>query len=85
MAKDKRKKKYFQGLEHYKPEIQAGHTTEMMSEESQTTFRALKRDLNWLLVLIISFVLLLTGLTLLDKKTTILTEIAHKISSIVIK
>ena len=82
---DKRKKKYFQGLEHLKSEIETSQETTAVTEESLVESRFLKKDLIKVIILMIIFIVVIAGLTVLDKQTTYLTDIAQKITSIFIK
>lgn len=86
MAKDKRKKKYFQGLEHLRPQIESAQTGQVIREdEFLPSAKFLKSDLIKVMILVISFLVILAGLTVLDKNTDILTKTATKITSLIIK
>jgi len=86
MAKDKRKKKYFQGLEHLKAQAVNSNTENVQVDEKLVIgSQYLRGDLIRVVILVFTFLLVLTGLTILDKKTDILTNLAHKIASLVIK
>lgn len=90
MSKDKRKKKYFQGMEHLQQ--QAIQTSQSMVRDqggvvAGTTIESgyIKKDLRNVIVSMGIIVLLMVGLTILDKKTDKLTVFAEKITSVVIK
>jgi len=86
MAKDKRKKKYFQGLEHLRKEHENAPTQgTITSEEFLPSARFLKKDLTKVLIMVCSFLIILAGLTIIDKKTEILSDLASKITAIFIK
>ena len=87
MAKDRRKKKYFQGMEHLQhttitsPTTAAGASQESLDKEHAFV----RRDLIGVLVIMAVIAGILTGLTILDKKTDRLTVFAEKITSAVVK
>lgn len=85
MAKDKRKKKYFQGIEHLEQEYVVSQEKSENIVSNKEEYRYLKKDLLTIILLILIFFGVLTGLTLLDKNTNYLTNLASKITSYFIK
>ena len=90
MSKDKRKKKFFQGMEHlredvnrsqFNPAVQSGGT--LGGNQLEHTY--IKKDLLGVLVLMGLILIILVGLTIVDKRTDKLTQFAEKITSVVIK
>jgi hypothetical protein len=90
MSKDKRKKKYFQGMEHLQHQaIQqpapSANAQVSLGTQISTESEYIKKDLRNVIILMSIIVLLMAGLTILDKKTDKLTTFAEKITSVVIK
>ena len=88
MAKDKRKKKFFQGMEHLHTEIENTTTKNDIKEElkdSPVLLSTLKKDLLSVILLMSLFVLILIILMVFDKTSSSLTIFAGKITSLFIK
>jgi hypothetical protein len=91
MSKDKRKRKFFQGMEHLADQAQKNVSAPTIQQSAGTDPASslehayVRRDLFGVLVMMSVIALILVGLTILDKKTDKLTVFAEKITSIVIK
>ena len=89
MAKDKRKRKYFQGMEHLKHEVEdvSDHSIMPGLDDQQPSLERslLRKDLIFIILLMSLFFLVLVGLMVLDKNSDYLSVLAEKISSLLIK
>ncbi len=91
MSKDKRKKKFFQGMEHLQsndsfssPVISVQHTS-VMSENEILQHKYVKGDLFRVISLVVFLLCVLGGLMYLDQTTSKVQYMAEKITSIVIR
>lgn len=92
MSKDKRKRKFFQGMEHLREQAVANNQPVISQNGNQpanagtsieTTY--IKKDLVGVGILMGIIILILVGMAVLDKKTDKLTVFAEKVTSFVIK
>lgn len=94
MPKDKRKKKFFQGMEHLTDQegsLSASSTiatpinTDNYSNVPSAQHMHIRKDLIRVIVLISCLLLILIGLTILDKNSNTVQLLAEKITSLIIK
>ncbi len=96
MPKDKRKKKYLQGMEHLKPVAPAQSQEDVIqysrqSSESMgpvpdnTEHSVLKKELTTVLIIMTLLFLTLVTLMYIDRSSSILLELAEKITSFFVK
>jgi len=89
MAKDKRKKKMLQGMEHLKAEIEHDTTVDKVSQvkvpKSSVEHLLLKKDLIFIILLMSLFFLVLVCLMVFDKMSDNLGIFAEKVTSLFIK
>jgi hypothetical protein len=88
MSKDKRKKKFFQGMEHLRESVVTVQPTVVERENIESTNKEhqyIKKDLLGVVVLMSIIIVIFIGLAVLDRSTNKLTLFAEKITSIVIK
>lgn len=85
MAKDKRKKKYFQGMGQFRPEMATNQINESVEDQTLPESRFVRKDLIKTIAIVIVMLALFAGLTILDRKTSILTQVAEKVTNIFIK
>jgi len=84
MPKDKRKKKYLQGMEHLKPvATEKSESVETVSDN--TKHSVLKKELTTVLIIMTFLFLALVILMYIDRSGSILLELAEKITSFFVK
>lgn len=85
MAKDKRKKKYLQGIGQFKPEMTMSQTNEITEDQAFPESKFVRKDLIKTVVIVIVILVFFAGLTVLDRYTSILTQISEKVTGLFIK
>lgn len=88
MAKDKRKKKFLQGMEHLRESVeekQKAQSIEPLNAEYNKEHRILRKDLVISITIMSILILSLVGLMVLDNSGDFLTNLSGTISSIFIK
>ncbi|MBU0597790.1 hypothetical protein KKF61_02220 [Patescibacteria group bacterium] len=89
MPKNKKKKKFLQGMEHLKQEIgveSVQSTSETSTENSiSSSHSILKKELLSAMVLISVLTLVLVGLMILDQQTNYINSFASKVMSFINK
>jgi len=81
MSKNKEKKGSYQGIEHLRPEITGAENSKDVRFKPETGYHYLRGDLITVLILILVFFGVLVGLTVLDKNTVYLDQLAEKLIS----
>ena len=85
MAKDRRKKKYFQGMGQYRPEMAASQENGPAENQVLEEYKYVKGDLVKTIVIVVVILAFFAGLTILDRQTSTLTQIAQKVTEIFVK
>jgi hypothetical protein len=94
MSKDKRKKKFFQGIEHLKKEVEGPMTgklgsqlvrSDLVNNGLTSEHGYIRKDLIGVLIIMSLIIVVFAVLTYIDKTSNVLTDFAQKITSIVIK
>ena len=94
MSKDKRKKKFFQGIEHLKKEVEGPMTAKLGSQlvrsdlvnDGLTSEHAyIRKDLIGVIIIMSLIIVIFAVFAYIDKTSDVLTDFAQKITSIVIK
>jgi hypothetical protein len=91
MSKDKRRKRYFQGMEHLQSEVEKSHDNPHLERPGQAEATApieheyIRKDLRGVIIIMSIIVLILAGLTIIDKKTDKLQNLAERVTSVIIK
>lgn len=90
MSKDKKRRKFLQGMEHLRQQVQVqsqSGTAVIPPQEGSIPLDAkiIKTDLLRVLIIIGSFVVILVAIMLIDKKTEYINDFAIKLTNLVIK
>jgi hypothetical protein len=94
MSKDKRKKKFFQGMEHLQKEFKGNETAKLSSQSAginqvdrglTTEHIYIRKDLIGVMIIMSLIFVAFAALTYIDKTSDVLTNFADKITSLVIK
>ncbi|MFH1207213.1 MAG: hypothetical protein V1668_01250 [Patescibacteria group bacterium] len=92
MSKDKRKRKFFQGMEHLtqpsspaSPGSQVAPIAINVDSIDLLQHKYVRKDLNRVIVLVSFLLLIIIGLYFVDKKTNNIQYLAEKVTSLVIR
>lgn len=81
MSKNNEKRRLYQGMEHLRSEITGAESSKDARFKPETGHHNLRGDLITVLILMLIFVGVLVGLTVLDRNTLYMDQLAEKLIS----